>query len=203
MSFSRQVERWRPTVQAMKLAAMAPEEPTSVALAWIQVESNGDNTGGYKSGVSPIGERGMGQIHPDEAKERLGLSPEEFKRVSSDPAYSILQTIRLAKSYSGTIYALFRTLGINWPINSWDYWAAVKLYHALPTVAKELFTKVTEKFGAPHDWSDFYQKSIELISSGSVGPLAIKLGARVLSTTDKMLALAEQDDSSEPSMVRL
>lgn len=199
-------------MQANRLAALAPEEPVSVLLAWIDVESSGSLMAGNASngGLSSADERGLFQIQwadrdgsPSEAQEKLHLTKEEFNRLTTDGDWSVLQGVRLVKAYENQADKLLASLKITWPRNSWDYWGAVKLLHALPSVAKELFRSVNSAFGPPDSWTQFYTEANHLIGNGSVGPLAKRMGSKVLATTDRMLALAEKDNSPEPPMVRL
>jgi hypothetical protein len=130
-SWAPTVERWRPF--ALKYL---PSVPVDFILAWIKRES-----GGRITKPTSLNERGILQVHPDEATD-MGLSSAEFNQLlvmEDSPSYNAAEHFRISaklvfyKQKVAETYA--KRYGLNWTGSS--FWTYVKLIHGLPAIASK------------------------------------------------------------------
>lgn len=180
---NKSVEKWRHDVEAMRLAVNEVEAPVDFLLGWIQVESDG-NVGT----ISSINERGLFQIHPEEAKT-LGLSDEDFSKVAKEPALSLQHGIRLVSYYKAKAKKWLSQN--NTTLTGWDFWRYVKLYHALPVVAKELPVKVAAKLGRPaRNWDELALNGRSMQTSKELSDYGNRQASRILANAEKVVNIA-------------
>lgn len=191
--FRQPVESLAGYIEQAKAQTGFLDIPTSLDLAWIDVESGGDI-----SEVTKLDERGFNQVHPDESKD-LGLTPAQHKLLTTDKAWSILVGLREIDLCRRRVNNILNGKGWKWNAGDWDYWALVKFYHYLPSVAKELI----QKAGPSVNWPDFVAKSLALISNRQVGPVAQAQGAHGIQNADRVMREAIENDASDDAMVRL
>lgn len=130
-------ERWRGNVDPL-----AGGIPTNFLLAWINIESDGK-----PQTVSPIGERGLFQIHPTDERPDLGLSMKQFIALTNDADAGIRVGIQLVNNYAAKAKALLAEVGTEW--QGPDFWWLVKLYHGGGAVPRFLVTKFTRDTKRP------------------------------------------------------
>lgn len=146
MKFSPQIEKWRNLVNTHSLGKGIP---TDFLLRWIEVESDGQ-----LSTVSELNERGLFQIFPEDERTNLGLSWDEFNRLSSDGDWSIVQGIRLVSRYKASATSKLASWNRTWYGS--DFWKFVKLFHGSPVVIEWLHQGVVKVTGSPaRDWQSF------------------------------------------------
>jgi len=124
-----QVERWRPFVRKY-----LPHAPEDFILAWIQHESNGNP----RRRTTDLDERGILQIHPEEAAS-MGLTAAEWAYLLKGPGDSNYSadthfrlSTRLIHHREETVQRYMRVRGFQF--TGEDYWTAVKLVHGLPAI---------------------------------------------------------------------
>jgi len=116
--------------------------PREFLLGWMAKESDG------RVGVTTsLGERGYFQIHPDEAKEVLGLKDADFRRTSTNREFSIQQGIRLVQAHRTNITSNYSVTD-----PSELLWQLTKTRHGLPGLLKSILDRL-KKDGKDIEWA--------------------------------------------------
>jgi soluble lytic murein transglycosylase-like protein len=147
-------ERWR-----RKLERIATWVPVDALLAWIDTES-----GGRPDVTTSLGERGLFQVHPDEV-EMLGLTQDEFTRLTTDPDLALRVGVRQAKLYARQAKSDLAKAGVEW--HGRDFWKLVKLYHgayAMPRAALQAFARTYGR--GPDSWAELYAFTLREAAAG-------------------------------------
>jgi len=140
----RTTERWR-----KKLERVATWVPVDALLAWIDTES-----GGRPNVTTSLGERGLFQVHPAEV-EMLGLTNDEFMRLTTDTDLALRVGVKQAKLYARQAKKDLAKVGTDW--HGRDFWKLVKLYHGafgMPSSALNAFARINKR--GPENWSELY-----------------------------------------------
>jgi len=154
--FRPSVEAWRSLVSQYNGGM-----PTDFLLAWLDVES-----GGNACSTTSLDERGIFQIHPEEAKYtntdfgllRPACSGGKLTRSLTDDEKKIqvISGVYLAQHYRERARSILNGVGADWSEASSDFWKLVKLGHALPAVGSEGLPWVKRTLGrAPTGWDEF------------------------------------------------
>lgn len=132
----RLVDKILPLLQQ---AADSSRIPLGLLVGWIAKEC-----GGKLGEVTSLGERGYGQLMPEESK-KLGL---DHERLSTDPVYSINGLLALIGSYMGAVDKLgIATKGSTY------YWMLVKLCHTMGTGAVQKIVALAKDAGEYRTWA--------------------------------------------------
>ncbi len=165
LPFKASAEQWR-----SRFVDIAPDIPQDFLIAWLNNESGGNPCSLGIPGV----EAGIFQTyHP--ADDRYGATFAQLRQGCSgstlvDPSavdYE-LQARHGINYVRGKIAAAQTHLfaaGVNWPMDSSDFWIAVKQEHALPCVMADLLPRVTRKFGPPANWDTFRNQALSMAPS--------------------------------------
>lgn len=163
--FPASVEQWRSL-----LTDMAPDLPTDFLLAWIKEESGG-NVCATGLTLADKFEGGLFQtMHPQDDKYgatisqlRAGCSGQTLVDPSSvDAQLQARVGINMVRDYMGRAMAALTASGVQWPIDSTDFWTAVKQVHALPCVLTSVLPSVVRRFGPPANWAEFRNNAMRL-----------------------------------------
>lgn len=124
--------------------------PREFLLGWMAAESDGK-----VFTVSTLGERGYFQImwQNGEAKSQLGLTSDEFLRLSTDREFSIEKGAQLAKTYRQHFLRKYSTV----PDGSDLLWRLTKGRHALPTALDKVLDRLV-KAGTTITWQAVSQR---------------------------------------------
>lgn len=150
----RTTERWR-----RKLERIAGWVPVDFLLAWVDTES-----GGIPTITTTLGERGLFQVHPDEV-EMLGLTQDEFMRLTTDPDLAMRYGVKAAKLYAYQAKKDLAKVGVAW--HGRDFWKLVKLYHGaygMPSAVLNAFARVNGR--GPENWPELYTFAIGEAAAG-------------------------------------
>lgn len=172
--FPSQVERWRDI-----LTRMAPDIPIDFMLAWLKEESGGNVCATGLTQADKF-EGGLFQtMHPQD--DRYGATISQLRagcqgQTLVDPSQvnAELQAqvgINLIRDYVGRAAAALTGSGVSWPMDSADFWTAVKQVHALPCMLTAALPAVVMRFGPPPDWATFREQAMTL-SPGETGACA-------------------------------
>jgi len=118
--------------------------PREFLLGWIAAESDGK-----VFTLSTLGERGYFQImwQGGEAKEQLGLTMDEFERLSINREFSIEKGVQLAKTYRHHFLQKYHIV----PNGSDLLWRLTKGRHALPSALDKVLDRLV-KAGTTITW---------------------------------------------------
>lgn len=178
-------EKWRSAV-----AKIADWAPVDFLLSWIDKESGGD-----VSEVTYLGERGLFQEHPAE-KGILGLSDEDFERLTTDPAFSLATGVRHAKLYAVFTKRFLAEVGTEW--HGRDFWKLVKLHHGAFSIPKYTLNAFKKQYGrAPETWDEL--QTYALAAAKDPTGLGKDMPAAVRSLVPSTFANA--DDTGEISQI--
>jgi len=163
--FRASVEAWRALVQQRADADM----PIDSLMAWLDHESGGNpcSTGIIKTDGTIV-EAGIAQTyHPDD--DRFGATVAQLRAsctgTSQTPARALTSAERELQVKVFLAYVRAKRdaarkqladVGADWPESSADFWALVKLQHALPGLPKLFLPAAKKKLGrAPASWKEF------------------------------------------------
>lgn len=181
VTFAPAVERWRKS-----LTKLASWVPVDFLLAWVDKESRG-----LPHVVSPIGERGLFQVHEDE-KTFLKIPDADFMRLTTDPALAMRIGIRQAKTYAAYAKRFLADVGVEW--HGRDFWKLVKLHHAafgMPKYALLAFQRQNGR--GPQDWQEFMRFALDAATRGeNLAPADAKLSAKLRAITVKVFSNADE-----------
>lgn len=116
--------------------------PREFLLGWMAKES-----GGQVGVTTSLGERGYFQIHPDEAKDVLGIKDADFRRTSTNREFSIQQGIRLVQAHRTNITSNY---SVTDPSDL--LWQLTKARHGLPGLLKSVLDRL-KKDGKDIEWA--------------------------------------------------
>ncbi len=156
--------------------------PREFLLGWIAAESDGK-----VSTVSTLGEQGYFQImwQGGEAQAQLGLTRNEFLRLSTDREFSIEKGIQLAETYRQHFLRKYPNI----PDNSELLWLLTKSRHALPSALDKVLNRLV-KAGSPITWQAVSQNLPKMASrvgltlgyAAKLKPLADRVSAPAATT---------------------
>jgi len=177
----RTTERWR-----KKLERVATWVPVDMLLAWIDTES-----GGRPTVTTHLGERGLFQVHPAEV-EMLGLTQDEFMRLTTDTNLALRVGVKMVKSYAYQAKKDLAKVGVDW--HGRDFWKLVKLYHgayAMPSSVLNAFARTNNR--GPENWPELYAFALQEAAAGRDLVLGnTNLSATLRRLTNFIMANAEK-----------
>lgn len=160
MAFAWAVEKWRPWVDRVQQLDLDPF-PADLVLKWFELESGGNECSQGFAGK----EAGLAQTYFDTPSTvKFGVTFDVLRRKCSggtrtqdltddDRLLHARVGVATCKEARGKARAKLSAVGVAWSESSFDFWAFVKLDHALPAVYAMLGP--AKKAGAAGSWSDF------------------------------------------------
>jgi len=180
VTFGRAVERWRKS-----LTRLAGWVPVDFLLAWVDKESKG-----LPNVVSPIGERGLFQVHEDE-KTFLKIPDADFTNLTTDPALAMRTGVRQAKTYAAYAKRFLADVGVEW--HGRDFWKLVKLHHGafgMPKYALLAFQR--ENGRGPQNWHELMKFALDAAEAKKdLIPTDTNLSTKLRSITVKVFNNAD------------
>ena len=174
-------ERWRKPL--MKVTDWVPVD---AGLAWIDTESGGD-----PSVVTSLGERGLFQVHPEEVPF-LGLTDDEFQRLTTDPDLALRTGVKQLKLYAFQAKKALNAVGADW--HGRDFWKFDKLFHgafSMPSAAVNAFQRVNGR--GPETWRELQTFVLNEAAAGrDLVPANARQSAILRALTPSVTANAEK-----------
>lgn len=181
IAFPKGVERWRKPLQKI-----ADWVPVDFLLAWIHKESSG-----RPDAISPLGERGLFQVHEAEIPH-LNLTKTEFQRLTQDPGLALRTGVKQAKLYAKFAKRFLADVGVRW--HGADFWKLVKLHHAafaMPKYTLQAFYR--EKGRGPATWDELMGYVLTAVREGKdFVPGNPKLSDRLRRLAEKVFRNADE-----------
>jgi hypothetical protein len=162
LPFKSSAEQWRSYFEAI-----APDIPQDFLIAWLDKESGGNpcSTGipGVEAGIFQTYHPADDRFGATFAQLRQGCTGQMITDMSAiDYNLQAMSGINFVRGKIAAAQQHLAYAGVNWPMNSSDFWKAVKQEHALPCVMGEILPQVTAQFGPPPDFATFREQAMML-----------------------------------------
>lgn len=162
LPFKQSAEQWRPYFESL-----APDIPQDFLIAWLDKESGGNpcSTGipGVEAGIFQTYHPADDRFGATFAQLRQGCSGQQIVDPSAvDYELQASAGINFVRGKIAAAAAHIVGAGVNWPMDSSDFWKAVKQEHALPCVMGELLPRVVRQYGPPPDFGTFRDQAMTI-----------------------------------------
>lgn len=184
-NYSNNVKAWEPAVQAIASLAGVPWR---FAMEWLRAESGGNPCAfGLATQFGPDGklprEIGLFQLYNPNDFQKLGVDPAAMraycvpgtqrlsrKLTPEEVQYQIEAGIGLIKLCQAEADKTMAAVGVDWHHGA-DYWAMVKLYHALPVILRPGLANVAKRLGRPPiNWMEFRKTYEDIVPAAKFNP---------------------------------